>query len=276
MPRLTIHLFGYPQIQVDHDPVRVERRKTLALAAYLAVEAFPPHRGVAHPGVGRETLSALLWPDATPDQAGAALRQALWDFGKSAGEHWLARNTRFVSLNPQADIWVDVARVRKPVYPMENRRDGKRPRPRLLPPSNSSPPSTRPISWPASACATARSLTNGPPSRPNGCASASSRLSPAWSACIYSRATPLLPPPTPPAGRPSTRLTKTPAGLPCRPWPSAAAAARPCSSTKPLKKPSPASWTSGPNLKPSIFTSRSAAATWLLMKVIRCQRSAMS
>ena len=103
-PRLTIRLFGYPYIQVDHAPVRVERRKTLALAAYLAVETPPlqrgaPGRSVPCPGVGRETLSALLWPDASPDQAGAALRQALWDFGKSAGEQWLTRNTRIV--NPE-------------------------------------------------------------------------------------------------------------------------------------------------------------------------------
>jgi predicted ATPase/class 3 adenylate cyclase len=113
MPRLTIRLFGYPQFQVDDTPLRVERRKTLALAAYLAVETPPPGdsmpgRSSPCPGVGRETLSALLWPDTAPDQAGAALRQALWDFGKSAGEQWLTRNTQFVSLNPQADIWVDV------------------------------------------------------------------------------------------------------------------------------------------------------------------------
>jgi predicted ATPase/DNA-binding SARP family transcriptional activator len=108
MPRLTIRLFGYPQFQVGGTPVRVERRKTLALAAYLAVETPPAGRSAVPPGVGRETLAALLWPDAAPDQAGAALRQALWDFAKSAGEEWLARNTRFVSLNPQADIRVDV------------------------------------------------------------------------------------------------------------------------------------------------------------------------
>ena len=30
MPRLTIRLFGYPQFQVDDNPVQVERRKTLA------------------------------------------------------------------------------------------------------------------------------------------------------------------------------------------------------------------------------------------------------
>ena len=109
MTRLTIRLFGYPQFQVDDTPVRVERRKTLALAAYLAAEAPPsPTGAVSHPWVGRETLSSLLWADAGQEQAGAALRQALWDFSKSAGDQWIARNTQFVYLNPAAEIWVDV------------------------------------------------------------------------------------------------------------------------------------------------------------------------
>jgi len=106
MTRLTIRLFGYPQFQVDDGtPLRVERRKTLALAAYLAVETLPARPGTA---CARETLAALLWPDGSQEQAGAALRQALWDFGKSAGDQWIAKNTQFVYLNPDAQIWVDV------------------------------------------------------------------------------------------------------------------------------------------------------------------------
>ena len=106
MTRLTIRLFGYPQFQVDDGPpLRVERRKTLALAAYLAVETLPARPGAA---CARETLAALLWPDGNQEQASAALRQALWDFGKSAGDQWITRNTQFVYLNPDALIWVDV------------------------------------------------------------------------------------------------------------------------------------------------------------------------
>ena len=35
MQQLTIHLFGPPQFFLDETPLKVERRKTLALLAYL-------------------------------------------------------------------------------------------------------------------------------------------------------------------------------------------------------------------------------------------------
>jgi len=112
--RLTIQLFGYPQLQIDGTPLKVERRKTLALLAYLAVEAYPSRREIpgqttsAQPGHGRETLSTLLWPDYSQEQAGSYLRHALWDFSKQAGEEWIIRQGQAIYLNPQAEIWVDV------------------------------------------------------------------------------------------------------------------------------------------------------------------------
>jgi len=103
MTSLTIRLFGYPQFLVDDIPAKFERKKTLALAAYLAVKTTP---GIS--GFARETLTALLWPEYPPEQASAYLRQALWDFAKSAGEDWIVRDSVTVCLNPQADIRVDV------------------------------------------------------------------------------------------------------------------------------------------------------------------------
>ena len=114
MAALTIHLFGYPQFLIDNTPIKVERRKTLALAAYLAVEdsqdspEISNQHGAMQRGYGRERLAALFWPDCSQEQAGAYLRQALWDFGKSAGETWIVKNSQFVYLHPEAQIWVDV------------------------------------------------------------------------------------------------------------------------------------------------------------------------
>ena len=54
MVGLELHFFGAPRIERDGVAVTVERRKTLALLAYLAVA------GRAH---SREELITLLWPE---------------------------------------------------------------------------------------------------------------------------------------------------------------------------------------------------------------------
>ena len=102
MPQLTIHLFGYPQFLRDETPLKVERRKTLALLAYLA----------RAPGcaISRETITGLLWPNAPQDQAAAYLRQALWDFNKAAGEGWIEREGPTVQLRGALNVRVDVQR----------------------------------------------------------------------------------------------------------------------------------------------------------------------
>lgn len=87
MPNLSIRLFGYPRFLLDGVPLKMERRKTLALAAYLAVEGTQRE-------ISREQIATLLWPDCGQDQAGAYLRQALWDFAKAAGDSWIAREEK--------------------------------------------------------------------------------------------------------------------------------------------------------------------------------------
>jgi DNA-binding SARP family transcriptional activator len=101
MPNLSIRLFGYPQFQLDGSPIKVERRKTLALAAYLAVES--PQRETS-----RERIATLFWPDCFQDQAGAYLRQALWDFSKAAGDSWIAREEQTLLFQQNSNLWVDV------------------------------------------------------------------------------------------------------------------------------------------------------------------------
>jgi len=113
MTRLNINLFGYPHLSLDDQPAALERRKTLALAAYLALEEnLSPHTGSGTGGrlygSGREVLAAMFWPEANPQQASAYLRQALWDFSRAVGQEWLLRQGETLAFNSQSDIWVDV------------------------------------------------------------------------------------------------------------------------------------------------------------------------
>jgi DNA-binding SARP family transcriptional activator/predicted ATPase len=106
MPHLIIRLFGLPQFFLDETPLKVERRKTLALLSYLACASEGSSGGSR--GVSRETLSALLWPDAAQEQATAYLRQALWDFSKVAGEGWIEREGASMRLRQDEMVRVDV------------------------------------------------------------------------------------------------------------------------------------------------------------------------
>src|SRR5512146_756692 len=121
LARLTIRLFGYPQLLLDNVPLKVERRKTIALAADLAVEAASNRNTLSHTylddarplptrpaaplptGCGRETLASLLWPDCSQDQAGAYLRQSLWGFSKAVGDDWIVKANQFICFNPAAE-----------------------------------------------------------------------------------------------------------------------------------------------------------------------------
>jgi DNA-binding SARP family transcriptional activator len=56
VPRLSIHLLGSFQVNLDGEPVTgFESDKVRALLAYLAVETGGPHR--------REKLAGLCWPE---------------------------------------------------------------------------------------------------------------------------------------------------------------------------------------------------------------------
>ena len=97
-PRLALHLLGSPHIHLNDEPITLERRKSLALLAYLAVE-----RG----GHSRESLSALLWPDTDQSSAFKNLRQVLWEIQKTIGEGWLVVERDRVELSTE-HMWLDV------------------------------------------------------------------------------------------------------------------------------------------------------------------------
>jgi predicted ATPase/DNA-binding SARP family transcriptional activator len=78
MALLTIDLLGPPRVSLAGRPLDLRVRKELALLAYLAVEQGHPH--------SRETLVALLWPDAPEEAARNNLRVVLAGLRRLLGE----------------------------------------------------------------------------------------------------------------------------------------------------------------------------------------------
>lgn len=100
MAQLRIWLLGSPQIECDGRPTDTDRRKAIALLAYLAVTAVPHTR---------DTLATLFWPDSEQSRALAYLRRALWEVNNMVGEGWLEISRDHIALRRDADVWLDVA-----------------------------------------------------------------------------------------------------------------------------------------------------------------------
>jgi predicted ATPase/DNA-binding SARP family transcriptional activator/tetratricopeptide (TPR) repeat protein len=98
LPELKLFLLGYPRVELDGSTVELDTRKTLALLAYLAIEAKL---------FSREALATLLWPDYEPKSAYHNLRRSLWTLNKKLGKEWLQADRYSVRLNPEAGVWVD-------------------------------------------------------------------------------------------------------------------------------------------------------------------------
>src|SRR5215211_281145 len=97
-PQLSLHVLGPPQLYLNQEPVSADRRKALALLAYLAVNGRQT----------RDSLSALLWPDYDQSKAFTNLRHTLWEVQQAIGEGWLVADRETIELNPKADISLDV------------------------------------------------------------------------------------------------------------------------------------------------------------------------
>ncbi|MCP4518235.1 MAG: hypothetical protein GY824_23770, partial [Delftia sp.] len=113
MSELALHFLGPPRVELDGAAITVDRRKALALLAYLALT------GRAH---SRDALATLFWPEHDQRKARAGLRSALASL-KSAlrqaqdvalGEGWadtahpLDIDRETIGLNPDAQVWLDV------------------------------------------------------------------------------------------------------------------------------------------------------------------------
>ncbi|MGB8980902.1 MAG: BTAD domain-containing putative transcriptional regulator, partial [Anaerolineales bacterium] len=107
--RLALQLLGPPKLELNNTSIVIDRRKTLALLAYLAVNRWRHHR---------DHISALLWPDQDQTRAFTNLRHILWEAQQAIGEGWIVPARDTIGLIPDADhsneqmIWLDVARFK--------------------------------------------------------------------------------------------------------------------------------------------------------------------
>jgi DNA-binding SARP family transcriptional activator/predicted ATPase len=100
----SLFLFGSPCLQADGKTVRLKRRKSVALLAYLAVT------GQAHE---RTVLATLFWPESSRSSANAALRQSLFEIRTQLGKNSLLMEGQFVRLPSTASLWVDLVEFRR-------------------------------------------------------------------------------------------------------------------------------------------------------------------
>jgi predicted ATPase/DNA-binding SARP family transcriptional activator len=103
---LVLQFLGLPQVLLDNRPISADRRKAIALLAYLAVNDV----GRSGQRYSREALSALLWPDFEQARAFSSLRTTLWELRQAIGEGWLVAEREEIHLNETAEIDLDVAR----------------------------------------------------------------------------------------------------------------------------------------------------------------------
>jgi predicted ATPase/DNA-binding SARP family transcriptional activator len=104
MGELKLYLFGPPRLELDNVPVDIERRKALALLAYLAVTG-QPH--------SRDALATLFWPDLDQQRARAYFRRDLAVLNAGLPGGWLIADRDTVELNREADPWVDTTQFQR-------------------------------------------------------------------------------------------------------------------------------------------------------------------
>jgi DNA-binding SARP family transcriptional activator len=108
---LEIRLFGPVSVQQNGQPLSDLSTKALELLCYLLL-----HRDRGHT---RETLTGVLWPEASDSLSRKYLRQTLWQLhsalasrarhGQANGEALLTLDPGWVRVNPRAGWWLDVA-----------------------------------------------------------------------------------------------------------------------------------------------------------------------
>ncbi|MBC7236726.1 MAG: AAA family ATPase, partial [Chloroflexi bacterium] len=110
--RLILRLFGYPQAELDGVPVRLARRKSWALLAYISL---------ASTEIGRDTFAALLWPDYEGEQAFAYVRQSLWELNKAL-QGAIQSEGQKILISSEVERWVDVLHFQEILKRWQTRR----------------------------------------------------------------------------------------------------------------------------------------------------------
>jgi DNA-binding SARP family transcriptional activator len=108
--RVSITMFGRFAVQSDEAGVApIEGRKVQELLSYLLLFRAKPHR--------REIVADALWGSGDTTQSRKYLRQAIWEFhGVFDGEGRIGHDVllidpTWIQVNPDADVWLDVAEI---------------------------------------------------------------------------------------------------------------------------------------------------------------------
>jgi DNA-binding SARP family transcriptional activator len=80
MEQVKLYLLGAPRLEYAGQPVPIDRRKALALAAYL---------GLSDLAQSRDTVAALFWPELDQERARASLRATLPALNRAMPDPWL-------------------------------------------------------------------------------------------------------------------------------------------------------------------------------------------
>jgi len=100
LPTYALHLMGPPRLVIDGAEVHINRRKAMALLAYLAVDDRPH---------SRDALATLLWPESDASTARGELRRRLSQVNRMLGGDGIDADRWNVSLNPDLGLRLDVA-----------------------------------------------------------------------------------------------------------------------------------------------------------------------
>ena len=98
-----LFLLGSPRLEQDGVTIRIGRRKSMALLAYLAVTGQPQNR---------DALLPLLWPENDTATARVNLRRDLSYLRKQVGAEPIPGDRQQLRFEPDAGVWVDVLAFR--------------------------------------------------------------------------------------------------------------------------------------------------------------------
>jgi DNA-binding SARP family transcriptional activator len=104
MEELCLYLLGSPRLERRGHVVEMDTRKALALLALVALEGQEQQR---------DTLTALLYPEADPVSARAAFRRTLSTLHGALGDGVLAIRRDAVGLAASSGLWVDALHFRE-------------------------------------------------------------------------------------------------------------------------------------------------------------------
>jgi DNA-binding SARP family transcriptional activator len=108
---IRLFLLGSPHVERGDHFVEMDTRKALALFAYLVIAGSEQQR---------ETLVALLYPEADPESARAAFRRTLSTLNSALGAGILSIRRDAVGVSASAPLWVDVACFQSRIKEMNN------------------------------------------------------------------------------------------------------------------------------------------------------------